>query len=192
MAAPKPTWASILITQGIAIFAFLVVPAFVTYMVPRTTIEMRRINDGASARIIQYLLLVIPCRLSTIEPVLTVECHVWSSREGYSTENDRIRKRKVTMAGDGSISIIGGESKFQVQSTQDDAPLQAAKIQAFLNNPAAEPLIFTATAGWGLTYLLGGTMTALSGLYCAGVILAVGRGLLRLGFPSGTDTAFQE
>jgi hypothetical protein len=192
MAAPKPTWASILITQGIAIVVFLVVPALVTYMVPRTTIEMRRINDGASARITQYILLVFPCRLNTIEPVVKVESHVRSSREGYSTENDRIRKRKVTMAGDGSIWIIGRESKFQVQSTSTEAPLQAATIQAFLDSPAAEPLVLTTNAGWALTYLLGGTMTALSGFYCAGVILAVGRGLLRLGFPSGTDTAFQE
>ena len=182
MPIPKPTLNSILITQGIAIIAFLVVPAVVTFIVPRTTIEMRRIDIGASARITPHILLVVPCRRSTIEPVVTVESHVRSSREGYSTENDRIRKNKVTMAGDGSIWIIGRESKFQVQSTKDEAPLQAAKIQAFLNNPTAEPLVFTATAGWELTYLLGGTMTALSGLYCVGAILAVGRGLLRRGF----------
>ena len=191
MPVPKPTLASIFITQIIAIIAFLVVPALVTYMVPRTTIEMRRINDGASARITQYILLVIPFRLNTIEPVVTVESQVRSSREGYSTENDRIRKRKVTIAGDGSIWIIGRESKFQVQSTKDEAPLQAAKVQAFLNNPTAEPLIFTATAGWALTYLLGGTMTALSSLYCVGAILAVGRGLLRRSFQASTNTTFQ-
>ena len=186
MTAPKPTLASILITQAIAIIAFLVVPAVVTIFVPRTTILMRSNDDGASARITQYILLVIPCRLSTIDPVVTVESHVRSSREGYSTERDRLQRRKVTMVGDGSILIMGRESKIRVQSTSTEAPLIAATIQAFLDNPAADPLVLTATAGWFLTYFLGGTMTALSGLYCAGTALAVGRGLLQQSFPTRT------
>ena len=92
------------------------------------------------------------------------------------------------MAGDGSIWIIGRDAEYQVQSNSTDAPVQAEQIKAFLDNPAAEPFVLTATAGWAFTYLLGGVMTGLCALYCVGATLAVGRWLLRHMMVSGKET----
>lgn len=178
MPAVKHSFKSIVVTQSIAVFGFLIVPAAVTFIAPRTTIEMRRIDDHASARITKHILLFVPLRETAIERVEQVESHVRAAQYGYSTHSDRIRGRKTESAADGSLWIIGRDSKCQVQSTAADAPVQAAQIKAFLDNPAAEPLVMTSTAGWALTYLLGGAMTGLSALYCAGAACGVGRWLL--------------
>jgi hypothetical protein len=189
MADPKHTVKSILITQAIAIFGFVVVPAAVTFIAPRTTVELRRDEDHVSARITRHILLVIPFRTLTIEPVVEVESQVTAGKYGYSTNSDRRRGRKVNQAGDGSVWIIGRDSKCQVQSTPADAPVQAEQIRSFLENPAAEPVVITATAGWALTYLLGSAMTGLSALYCLGATLAVGRWLLGLAMPGRGSNA---
>lgn len=178
MPATKHTFKSIIITQAIAIFGFILVPAAVTFVAPRTTVEMRHIGDESSARVIKHIWLAIPFRETTIAPVLRVESHVKAAEYGYSTHSDRLRGRKVEKAADGSIRIIGRDSQCQVQSTPNDAPIEAEQMNAFLEKPASEPLVMTLTAGWLFTYLLGGAMTALSLLYCVGAALAVGRWLL--------------
>ncbi len=188
MTDPKTTWKTIAITQAIAVVCFVILPAVVTFVVPRTTIEMQHSEGQATAEITKHVLLVVPIRQLTIAPVAEVESQVTGSRYGYSTNSDRRRNRKVHMAGDGSIWIIGRDAEYQVQSNPTDAPVQAEQIKAFLDNPAAEPFVLTATAGWAFTYLLGGVMTGLCALYCVGATLAVGRWLLRHMMVSGKET----
>ncbi len=179
MSTQKNTWKTITITQAIAVLCFVLMPALITFVVPRTTIELRRVDGQASASITKHILLIVPFRQLTIDSVTEVESHVTSGKYGYSNNNDRRRNRKVHMAGDGSIWIKGRDAEYQVQSNPVDAPVQVEKIQVFLDNPTAEPFVLTATAGWAFTYLLGGVMTGLCALYCLGATLAVGRWLLR-------------
>jgi len=191
MPDPKSTFTSIIITQAIAIFGFLVVPAAVTFVAPRTTIELQRREDHVSATITKHILLVVPIRKFTIESVVEAESHVVAAKYGYSTNSDRLRGRKVEQAADGSIWIVGRDSKCQVQSTSTEASGQADQIKAFLDDPDAEPVVMTATAGWALTYLLGGAMTGLSALYCVGATLGAGRWLLNLMLP-GRESSSSE
>lgn len=169
----KNTFTSIVITQAIAIFGFVLVPMLITCMAPRTTIELRRVNDVAAAKITRHTLLFVPIHVTEIAPIVDAEGIVKGVK--YIRENRRKNQKAATQIPDGSVMLIGPENESRVQSTYEDAPVQAQLIKAFINNPAAAPQVITANAPWMLTYLLGGILTGFSVLYSVGAILAIAR-----------------
>jgi hypothetical protein len=184
MAGSEVTVKSFVITQAIAVLVFVLVPVGITAIVPRTMVELRHRDGGATARVTRHVLLVVPLPTSTIDGVTAVESHVREAKRDYASRSDRREGRKSNIAGDGSVWIIGGDAKAIVQSTPDDAPRQAEQIQAFLADSEAPPLVLTATAG-RLTYWLGGVLTFFAALYLVGATLATIRWLLRQALPRG-------
>jgi hypothetical protein len=172
---------SMVTTQAIAIFAFVFMPGLITYVVPRTTIQLRRVNDHASAVITKHILLVVPIQTTTIESLMGVESRVTAEKTRRRlTREDRQRGRSLgTTFADGSVLLWGNGHKVQIQSNPDDAPVQAQRIQGFIDDPAAEPMMILATAPWTLTYLLGGILTGFTVLYVVGSFLAITRFLLQ-------------
>ncbi len=173
---PKNALTSRVITQAIAIGIFVVVPILITFMVPRTTIQLRRFNEKSSAEVTWHTLLVIPLYWTRVEPLLDAEGIVNGAK---SIKEDRQRNRRAaTQIADGSVQLIGPDQRIRVQSTYEQAPVQTQQIKAFIENPAAEPLMITANAPWMLTYVLGGVMTGFTILYCVGATIALARFLI--------------
>ena len=176
-AKPKPGLWSAVITQAIALAVCLGIPLLVTWMAPRTTIQLRWIDGVPAADITKYVLLVAPLPTDRLEPLQQVESIVTAEKKRtHLTSEDKRRGRGLgTTFADGSLKLGGAGRECWIQSTPQSAPSQAETIQAFLDNPAAEPLAMTATAPWPLTYLLGGIMTGLATFYLVGVFLAISR-----------------
>jgi hypothetical protein len=169
----KSSFTTLILTQSIAILVFVLVPVLVTSMAPRSTIELRRFNGTVSAEVTRHTLLYVPIYRTIVEPLLDAESIRHESR---SIKEDRTRNRKAaTQIADGSVLLIGKSCESKVQSTYDDAPVQTQQIKAFIEDPSAETVMITANAPWMLTYVLGGIMTGLAVLYCAGSILAIAR-----------------
>lgn len=172
------TFFSVVVTQAIAIVVFVVVPVLVTLMVPRTTIQLRRENGVASAYIIRHALLVVPAGKTTIAPLRNAESIVTGEKQ---IKEDRVRRRKATtQLATGLVEISGDAKNYHVQSTYEDAPRQAAQINAFIQDPSARSLAVTAAAPWKLTYVLGGVLSGLAALYCAGAVIESAKFLLNL------------
>ncbi len=169
----KSSFTTLVITQSIAILVFVLVPVLVTFMAPRSTIELRRFNGTVSAEVTRHTLLFVPIYRTLVEPLLDAQTIRHESR---SIKKDRTRNRKAaTQIADGSVLLIGKSGESKVQSTYDDAPIQTQQIKAFIEDSSADSVIITANAPWMLTYVLGGVMTGLTVLYCAGAILAIAR-----------------
>lgn len=163
---------STIITQAIAIFGCIVVPILVTMIAPRITVRFDRHGDHVSAHITKHVLLMVPLPTVVIDPVQEVRSHVTAGEHRRMTNEDRRRGRAEHVLADGSFFVSGPNSEYQVQSTPEAAPIQTSQLQAFLDDPASQSLEFTSTAGWKLSYLLGGIMTALAAFYCICAILA--------------------
>ena len=178
---PKSAWLSQLITQSIALVVCLGVPAIVTWMAPRTTIHLQKVDELSIAEVTRYIFLVLPLPTVEIKPLQQAESIVTPEKKRtHLTSEDKRRGRKLgTTMADGSIKLIGKDRTYQVQSTPQAAPIQAKIINAFIADPEAAPLAMTATAPWPLTYLLGGIMTGLAAFYSLCLLLATIRWLWR-------------
>ncbi len=184
MNAPTPpkTIGSILVTQAIAIFGCVVIPGLVTWIAPRTTITLSETNQQPTAAIVKYVFLAIPFDREVITPLESVKSIVTAADRHVSSEERRRGRRGVLLA-DGSLLLSGGGREIQVQSTPTAAPREAQEISAFLAAQQREPRMLTATAGWPLTYLLGGAMTTLAAFYCLGASLATVKWFATLWLP---------
>lgn len=184
-AQSKSTIRSLIITQSIAILVFVVVPVVVTFMAPRTTIRLRRSHDQVAAVVTRHTLLIVPLYTTTMEPLLDADSILQGEK---AIKEDRQRNRKATtQIATGSVRLTGNGQDTQVQSTYEDAPVQAQQIKAFIENPAAKTLTITANAPWMLTYVLGGVMTGFAALYGIGSLLAIMRFVITSMLPVGPD-----
>lgn len=184
-AAPsRPSLSSLAITQAIGIICFVLIPALVTFVVPRTTIELRSVDNAVEAVVTTHVFLFVPIWARTISPVTDVTSKVRADE--YKADLDAQERRKGTAhyrAGDGSILLTGANGTTQIQSTPEDAPKDAERIKGFLAAPSPQSIVITATAGWLFTYLLGGIMTGLAALFCGGATLAVLKSVLGMARP---------
>ncbi len=181
-AKPANSVSSIVITQAVAILGFVIVPGLVTFMVPRTTIQLQHRDGQATARIVRHTLLFVPLYTTRIDPLLDAESQVSAAKQ---IKEDRQRNRKAsTQIADGSVLLFGQNQMSQVQSTYEDALVQAEQIKAFLQDPSAKPLTLLAHGPWGLTYVLGGILTGFAALYCLGAFLATAQFLLKKARPT--------
>lgn len=174
MPAPKPpaSFGSIVITQAIAIVGCVIVPGLVTWIAPRTTIRLSLVDEQPAAEVIKHVFIWIPSSTVTIRPLESARSHVTAEDRRISKEERRRGRRGVLLA-DGSVFLSGGGCETQVQSTPTAAPREAEEISAFIQTRATAAKVLTATAGWHMTYLLGGVMTALAAFYCLGASLAI-------------------
>ena len=178
----KSSFATICITQSIAILVFVLVPVLVTTMAPRSTVQLRRISDNVSAEVTRHALLYVPIYRTKVESLVDAESIIHGDK--YIKEDRTRNRRATTQIANGSVLLIGKDEKSEVQSTYDDAPVQTQLIKAFIDDPSAETAVITAKAPWMLTYVLGGVMTGLTVLYCVGAILAIARFLIMLMLPA--------
>jgi hypothetical protein len=179
---PRKTPGSIMITQAIAVVGFVIVPGLVTWIAPRTTIQLATVNQQPKADVVKYIFLWVPYSHVTIAPLESARSIVTAADRHISRE-ERRRGRTGVLLADGSVLLAGGGQETQVQSTPTAAPLEAKEISAFIAAPESAPKLMTATAGWQMTYLLGGTMTALAAFYCLGACLAIVKWFATLWLP---------
>lgn len=169
--AKSKTWWAILVTQIIAFSGCVIIPGLVTLIAPRSTVELKTINDQPAAEIKKHLFLIIPLFKTTISPLERVESIVTQEDRTISSK-ERRRGRVGVLLADGSVLLSGGGEACQVQSTPEAARREAKAITDFIAAPSNSPPTLTLTAGWRMTYLLGGAMTALAAFYCFGVVAA--------------------
>jgi hypothetical protein len=170
--ANSKTLRAVAVTQFIAFTGCVIVPGLVTLIAPRSTVELKAINDLPSAEIKKHLFLVIPLFKKTIAPLERAESIVTQEDRTISSE-ERRRGRVGVLLADGSVLLSGGGEDCQVQSTPAAARQEAKAINEFIAAPRTSPQTLTLTAGWQMTYLLGGAMTALAMLYCLGVLASL-------------------
>lgn len=180
--ANSKTWRAILVTQIIAFSGCVIVPGLVTLIAPRSTIELKTINSQPVAEIKKHLFIVIPLFKKTISPLERVESIVTQEDRNISSE-ERRRGRVGVLLADGSVLLSGGGEDCQIQSTPEAARRETKAIADFIATPANSSQTLTLTAGWQMTYLLGGTMTALAAFYCLGVVAAILKWLATLFLP---------
>ncbi len=171
----KSTVQSIVVTQAIAIVCFVLVPATITFIVPRTTIELWRGENGVNAKVTRYCLLVVPAQIVNIAPLTDVYDKVTSSHKRSATVAERRRgdRNGTWVAGDGAVYLASDSATCHVQSTPAEAPKLTAAIEAFVSKGEPATLQLSAAAYWQLTYLLGGVLTGLCALYLVGSCLAI-------------------
>lgn len=175
----RPSFRSIAITQAIAVVGFIIVPLAVTAIAPCTKLTLTTVGDHVAANVTMYLLLFIPAWSERIEPLTEVEAIVIAA-DYHITAEDRRRGRTGHQVADGSVLLTGPTNDYQIQSTVAATPGQALAIEEFIETMPSEPQTMHFSAGFWLSYVLGGAMTAWAGLYVTGVVLAIGRGIIRM------------
>jgi hypothetical protein len=166
------TWQAMLITQLIAFSGCVIIPGLVTLIALSSTIELKTINNQPAAEIKKHLFVFIPLLSKTISPLEKAESVVTQADRTISSE-ERRRGRTGVLLADGSVLLSGGGEACHVQSIPSSARLEAKTIAEFISQPSNSPQSLTLTAGWQMTYLLGGATTALAAFYCLGATAAI-------------------
>lgn len=170
-----------LITQAIAVFCFVVVPVAMTLVAPLSTIVFQK--DGANTDVIvqRYVLMYVPWRTERVDTVTQIRADVSSQfRYGNSSENRRKGRVGTVSYATGQVTIIGPDDELIVQAAPDLARSIAVEFQKFSADRNANTLSISVYASWALSYVLGGIVSFLCGLYLIGSIAAI----LRFAFRS--------
>lgn len=163
-----------IITQVIAVIAFVIVPIVITLMAPFTDLTFRHNADGATVTVKRYVLMFLPWRTTEIANVKTVRAYINEAfRYGNTAENRRKRRVGTVSHATGQLVITGDAQEEIVQAAPEIAKAISTQFERFLTNRAAEAMVVPVYASWSLSYLLGGAMTALAALYVIGACLAI-------------------
>ena len=169
-----------LITQAIAIVCFVVVPVVITLVAPLSTIVFQRAGSETDVIVQRYVLMVVPWRTDRIDGVTQVRADVSSQfRYGNSAENRRLNRVGTVSHATGQVAIIGPQDELIVQAAPELARSIAAQFKDFVADKGADRLSIPVYASWALSYVLGGTVSALCGLYLFGSVAAILRFLFR-------------
>jgi hypothetical protein len=170
-----------LITQAIAVVCFVVLPVVITLVVPLSTIVFERAGTEADVIVHRYALMVVPWRTERIENVTQIRADVSSQfRYGNSAENRRKNRVGTVSYATGQVAIIGTGDELIVQAAPDLAKSIAAQFKDFVADKTTTTISMPVYASWALSYVLGGVVSALCGLYLLGSLAAILRFLFRL------------
>ena len=164
---------SVVITQAIAIVCFVVLPIVITLVVPFSTLELRRADDGIAATVTRYVLVFVPWRTQQIARVTQLRADISPEVHRQLTAEDRRKGRANVIHATGQVAIIGDGPHVIVQVAPELARDVAARFERFRRDAVADSEMIEVYASWSLSYLLGGTVTALCALYVVGAALAI-------------------
>lgn len=161
------------IMQAIVALVCLGVPVLVTLMAPVTVLEYRKSSAGVDARVVRYVLLVVPWRTQDVANVQSIRADVTEQFRYKNTKENRMKDRVGhTSLATGQVALVGDGPEVIVQAQPGLAEELSAEFEAFAAAPADTPVRRTVYASWSLTYILGGAMTALFALYVFGASMA--------------------
>lgn len=148
--------------------------AFITIIQPVSRVSFKRHGDGVSARAHTLLFMVVPFRPRTIDSVVEIN----EERVAARAVSQRSGPPKWTEE-QGFLVIRGNGQTMQIPVSA--AKLQRAKQRAldFLADPSATELEMTVFPSW-LPAMAGALFSVIGLLYVLGMVLAIGRGCLRL------------
>ncbi|MEZ4633222.1 MAG: hypothetical protein R2880_21335 [Deinococcales bacterium] len=169
------TLSSVIITQAIAIFGFVIVPILITLVAPLSRVRVEYLDGKAVATITRYVLLFIPWKTERIEGVTGARADTTTThtRKATSAERQRGDSSSKLVFATGQIALLRGEQESIVQAAPELATETANAVNVYLAEESKQPLEKTLYASWSLSYILGGIMTALCGLYVVGAALAI-------------------
>jgi hypothetical protein len=171
-----------LVTQAIAVVCFVVVPVVITLVAPLSTIVFERTGSGTDVIVHRYALMVVPWQTERIDQVAQIRADVSSQfRYGNTAENRRKNRVGTVSYATGQVAIIGVGDELIVQAAPDLARSIAAQFKDFVADKNATTLSIPVYASWALSYVLGGVVSALCGLYLLGSLAAILRFLLGRG-----------
>lgn len=169
----RASWKDVAITQTIAIIVFVVVPIVITLVAPLSTLEF--VKSGASTDVVvhRYALIFVPWRTERVENVKRLRADITDEVHYANTAENRRRGRKGTSYATGQLAIIGDGPEAIVQASPELAKEVSARFDQFAKGASAGPEIVPVYASWGLSYVLGGVVTFVFGLYVFGATVAV-------------------
>ncbi|MDX1926462.1 MAG: hypothetical protein SFV81_08090 [Pirellulaceae bacterium] len=179
MTSSKPSSIKdIVITQAIAILAFVIVPIVLTLMAPLTNIEFRKSETGISATLVRYTLMFIPWRTEHLEQVTGIRADITKGKRYQGTTEERRKGQKGYQLATGQVAILHGGPKEAgleaiVQADPDLANQIVKQFDDFKASESTGPLTFAVYASWSLSYILGGIATFFTALYILGAVLAI-------------------
>ena len=170
-----------LITQVIAVVCFVIVPVVITLMAPLSTIEFQKSGTRNNVIVHRYALIFVPWRTERIDNVTQIRADVTSQfRYADTSENRRKNKVGTISQATGQVVITGTRDELVVQAAPDIARSIAALFKEFAADKNADQISISVYASWALSYVLGGIVSFLCGLYLFGSLIAV----FRFGFRS--------
>ncbi|MCA9191153.1 MAG: hypothetical protein KDB03_05315 [Planctomycetales bacterium] len=175
----KTNFLSVLITQSIAIFGFVLVPAFITFIAPVSTIELERASGQVHARTWSYVLLFVPALKKELESVTSVQSRASQTHSSKPSNAENKQRKTATRLAEGELILENAETKLRIQADPTRVEQWKSELETFLNDDSVGQLRQTVYADWRFTYLLGGTASAFSALYLFGAVLASLRWMLR-------------
>jgi len=169
-----------LVTQAIAIVCFVVVPVVITLVAPLSTIVFERAGSETDVTVQRFVLMVVPWRTERIDAVTQIRADVSSQfRYGNSAENRRKNRVGTVSYATGQVAIIGPHDELIVQAAPELARSIAAQFKGFVADKSADRLSIPVYASWALSYVLGGIVSFLFGLYLFGAMAAILRFVFR-------------
>ena len=163
-----------IITQAIAIVVFVVVPAIITLIVPFTDLELRHTGAGATVTVKRYVLMFIPWQHKQITNVKALRVETTPEfRYQDTAENRRKGRAGAVSLATGQLVVVGDGPEVIVQAAPEIADAIAARFNRFLAAKASAPVTIPVYASWWLSYVLGGTVTALAAFYVICACLAL-------------------
>ena len=174
------SWSSVAITQAIAIVVFVVVPIVITLVAPISTLEFQKSGAATEVVLRRYALIFVPWRTERVENVKRLRADITEEVHYANTAENRRRGRKGTSYATGQLAIIGDGPEVIVQAAPELSKEISARFDQFAKGAGAGPETIPVYASWGLSYVLGGVVTFLCGLYLFGATVAVIQYLWRL------------
>ena len=172
---PQPTsLKGQIITQAIAVVAFVVMPIAITLMAPFTDLEFRRASDGVTVTVKRYVLMFIPWQTIEVRNVTAIDAEISPEFRYRNTAENRRKGRVGTVShATGQLVVAGHGREVIVQASPDMAEEISDQFAKFLTDKTAGPVAILVYASWSLSYLLGGAATALAAFYSICACLAV-------------------
>jgi hypothetical protein len=171
--------AALLAAQMFGLLVCVGFPALVTAMAPVSWVKFHRQEGRVTATAKTCLLFVVPFRSSVVESAAHVGRR--DVRGTYTRHNRSGRRDVHTKSEDEGFLVIEGASQTaEVPVTPHNLASVIEKSQAFLDDPQATELKMFVVANWKFSVIAGGLVSLLTVLYVVGVLIAGGKGLLRL------------
>lgn len=173
---PKPTTlVGHIVTQAIAIVAFVLVPIAITLMAPLTTLEFRHSEAGTSVTAVRYLLMYIPWKTDRMVNATSVEADITAAKDIKRNREERRRRKPGIQFATGRLIFISGAPEIEmVVDTDPELAKQVVKqFDEFAANKTAAPITIQIYAAWIISYVVGGVASAFCALYVIGASLAI-------------------
>lgn len=159
---------SILVTQLIACVVFVGVPILLTFMAPLTSLSFKKSEQGMTATLDRYLLMVIPWKHETVVGTLSVEADVTEAKRYRGTVEERRKGQKGIRLATAQIVIGSGGVETFIQADPELAKRVEKEFAEFQQSNSAEELRYEIYASWWLSYVLGGIATGFAVFYVFG------------------------